>query len=124
MKKKPKLSQLNLPVDLSNDKFNIKQTTAEILKRNEYITHRIFSDNIDHEKIAMAIDLAFAYGQWKGEEHKMWVIDQMIRVLIGNEQDYLHLVEQFEMGLNESLDINDMLDPNTQWVKWEKGKGL
>lgn len=35
------------------------------------------------EKIEKALDLAMQYGGIDGDHHKMWVIDQMIRVLTG-----------------------------------------
>lgn len=37
----------------------------------------------DADKIAQAIELGFRYGGIDGGHHKMWVIDQMIRVLAG-----------------------------------------
>ncbi len=53
-----------------------------------------------------AIDLAIRYGQIDGDHHKMWVIDQMVRILTGcpsykktgrdfngNEYDYMALGE-------------------------------
>lgn len=40
----------------------------------------------DAEKIAAALDLAM-YGAIDGAHHKMWVIDQMVRVLTGGDYD-------------------------------------
>lgn len=34
-------------------------------------------------KIQKALDIAFQYGQIDGSHHKMWIIDQMVRVLTG-----------------------------------------
>lgn len=38
----------------------------------------------DTKKIADALDLAFRYGVIDGAHHKMWVIDQMVRILAGD----------------------------------------
>lgn len=38
----------------------------------------------DHFKIENAIDLAIRDGNIDGAHHKMWVIDQMVRILAGN----------------------------------------
>lgn len=47
------------------------------------------------EKINKALKYAWCYGQVCGEEHKMWVIDQMVRSLLENEE-YLKWVERYE----------------------------
>lgn len=39
------------------------------------------------EKINAAIDLAVRYGGNDGEHHKTWVIDQMVRILAGDQYD-------------------------------------
>ncbi len=38
----------------------------------------------DAHKIDAALELAFRYGGIDGGHHKMWVIDQMIRILAGD----------------------------------------
>lgn len=40
---------------------------------------------MSHEakKIADALSFAYRYGQIDGEHHKTWVIDQMVRALLG-----------------------------------------
>lgn len=35
------------------------------------------------QKIAAALSMAFEYGQIDGAHHKAWVIDQMVRALLG-----------------------------------------
>lgn len=40
----------------------------------------------DKEKIKQAVDFAWQYAQIDGKHHKMWVIDQMIRILLGKEK--------------------------------------
>lgn len=39
------------------------------------------------KRIEGAVGIAIAYGQEYGEHHKMWVIDQMLRELLGEEYD-------------------------------------
>ena len=43
------------------------------------------------ERVEKAIDLAIRYGGIDGDHHKMWVIDQMVRVLAG--RDYKKIVK-------------------------------
>lgn len=46
------------------------------------------------KRIEDALDLAWQYGQIDGGHHKMWVIDQMVRVLLGDE--YEKWVQEYE----------------------------
>lgn len=41
----------------------------------------------DAERIDSAIELAVRYGSIGGDHHKAWVIDQMVRVLAGNNYE-------------------------------------
>jgi hypothetical protein len=41
----------------------------------------------DAEKVAAALHIAICYCGVDGEHHKSWVIDQMIRVLTGDDYD-------------------------------------
>lgn len=46
------------------------------------------------DKINNAINLAFQYAQIDGSHHKMWVIDQMLRALLGGNYD--NFVKEYE----------------------------
>lgn len=46
------------------------------------------------ERIKKALDIAAEYGQIDGAHHKMWTIDQMVRVLTGEE--YEKFVSDYE----------------------------
>jgi hypothetical protein len=37
------------------------------------------------DKIEETVEFAFEYGDIDGEHHKQWIIDQMIRILLGPE---------------------------------------
>jgi hypothetical protein len=37
------------------------------------------------ERVDRAINIAYDYGDVEGSHHKMWVIDQMVRALLGDE---------------------------------------
>ncbi len=39
------------------------------------------------DKITEAINVAYTYGQVDGSHHKAWVIDQMVRALLGDAYD-------------------------------------
>lgn len=49
----------------------------------------------DEEKINKTIDLIIHYGGIEGDHHKAWVLDQILRILM-NEQDYLNLIKELE----------------------------
>jgi hypothetical protein len=42
---------------------------------------------MDAERIEKAIELAVEYGGIDGDHHKAWVIDQMVRVLPGDQYE-------------------------------------
>lgn len=42
-----------------------------------------------------AIHIAFRYGQISGDHHRLWVIDQMLRALLG-EADYQRFTDRYE----------------------------
>jgi hypothetical protein len=46
--------------------------------------------NVANRRIDKALELAFNYGGTDGAHHKDWVIDQMVRILAG--EDYNELV--------------------------------
>ena len=56
------------------------------------------------ERIDKALELAWQYGQIDGSHHRVWAIDQMVRALIGNEEDYKKWVEAYEAPLSENED--------------------
>ena len=45
------------------------------------------------ERAAIALGLAVQFGQTDGDHHKLWVIDQMVRALVGTDYDVF--VERF-----------------------------
>ena len=54
-----------------------------------------------HTDMEAAVKLAFQHGPFDGAHHKQWVIDQMVRVLLGG--NYKDWVEKF----NEPDDYDD-----------------
>ena len=46
--------------------------------------------------INKALQLAFDWGQVDGDHHKMWVIDQMVRALLGDGYEYTQWVEAYQ----------------------------
>jgi hypothetical protein len=53
----------------------------------------------DKEKIKQAIDLCFQYGPIDGGHHKMWVIDQVLRILL--QDKYKEEIEKYEHFYDE-----------------------
>ena len=52
---------------------------------------------IEQKRIHEAVELAVRYGQIDGGHHKMWVIDQMIRTLLG-KAGYDSLIATYTLG--------------------------
>lgn len=50
---------------------------------------------MDDKRIEKALDFAWCYGQIDGAYHRLWVIDQMVRALLG-EEEYKKWVERYE----------------------------
>jgi len=61
----------------------------------------------ERERIDAAIEIANRFGQIQGSDHKMWVIDQMLRALLG--EDY----EKFVREANEGDDGPDTYEWDT-----------
>lgn len=74
-----------------------KQNKDKINKADELIEIQETVLNLIKEqdnKINDALNLAFEYAQIDGGHHKMWVIDQMVRKLTGN--DYKEWIDTYE----------------------------
>lgn len=56
------------------------------------------------ERIERALKIAWRYGQIYGDHHKTWVIDQMVRALCGNEEEYVRWVRAYEAPLSRPCD--------------------
>ena len=63
---------------------------------------------MNDERIKKALELAWSYGQIDGAHHKMWVIDQMVRALLGEEK-YQEFVEVYETPYGD------------EYWKWDNG---
>lgn len=48
------------------------------------------------ERIEKALEIAFRYGQIDGDHHKTWVIDQMVRALLGDIGRYAQWIKDYE----------------------------
>jgi len=51
--------------------------------------------NNDSINIDRALTIAWDYSQIDGSHHKAWVIDQMVRKIIGNEEKYNKFIKDF-----------------------------
>ena len=40
-------------------------------------------EGVDAKRMGKALDFAWNYGNEDGDHHKMWVVDQMVRALLG-----------------------------------------
>lgn len=55
----------------------------------------------DAAKVAEALEIAFRYGSFDGDHHKMWCIDQMVRALTGTKENYEAWVKEFQGEYDE-----------------------
>ncbi len=46
-------------------------------------------------RIENAMDLIRSYGQTDGDHHKLWVIDQVVRALLGTQEEYEKFVHDY-----------------------------
>lgn len=59
------------------------------------ITKNIDRDELE-SRVQKALEVAAEYSQFDGSHHKSWAIDQMVRVLTGN--DYKSWVSNYEFA--------------------------
>lgn len=52
----------------------------------------------DTERVQLALDLLAQSGQTDGDHHKAWVIDQTVRILTGDNDDYRAWIETYRAG--------------------------
>lgn len=64
-------------------KFHVLKSDKELKENQKY-----------KEVIDRAVQLAYQYAQIDGGHHKMWVIDQMMRILLGSKYD--NFVKEYE----------------------------
>jgi hypothetical protein len=62
----------------------------------------------DADRMELAVDLALEYGQIDGSHHKTWVIDQMVRVLVGDRYD--EVIAEYQNG-----------DDGPETYTWDEG---
>jgi len=83
------------------------ETSVDI---NELIDE-ILTINAAHElQNKRALDKAYDFGQIDGSHHRLWVIDQMVRDLCGDEDVYKQWVAKFEEPLE-----------NGDYYEWDCG---
>ena len=58
-------------------------------------------------RISFALQMALAYSQIDGAHHKAWVIDQMVRRLLGDDDEYKKWVEDACEGENGAPNVYD-----------------
>ena len=46
----------------------------------------LYGEEPGNLRIGYALDIAFRYGQTDGDHHRLWVIDQMVRMLTTDEE--------------------------------------
>lgn len=68
------------------------------------------------ERIKQALDIAWAYGLEDGAHHKMWVIDQMVRALVGDDIIYRQLVAKYEKPVEDPDFPGDYY-----YIQWDIG---
>ena len=73
--------------------FKVKEKDVVILNQPDIFVDMYLKSEADREieqfkeVIDKSVHLAFEYGNIDGGHHKMWVIDQMVKMLMGNKYD-------------------------------------
>lgn len=74
----------------------------------------MFDTKLDQDpRITQAVNLAFNCGQYDGAHHKMWVIDQMVRLLLGPK--YEQFVSMYEGPITDDDSGESMVN------EWDTG---
>ena len=79
----------------------------KVIEKTDEGTRKRFDEY--RTRIKGAIEMATEYGATDGAHHKMWVIDQMMRNLL-TEQEYETEIACFEAG-----------DDGKPWYEWDEG---
>lgn len=89
--------------DIKSILNNVERTqeyTGETSIDIDELVNEILSINaIKEAQSKRALDTAYNYGQIDGSHHRLWVIDQMIRELCGDEDTYNQWVAKYEEPL-------------------------
>ena len=56
-------------------------------------------------RVNEAIELILRYGGIDGDHHKMWVLDQVLRLLADSDKDYRLLIEGYENNGEYEWDV-------------------
>ena len=77
--------------------------TVPIVEHNKIVSKKLKENQKYKEVIDKVINIAYEYGQIDGAHHKTWVIDQMIRELLGTEYD--NFIKEYEEDGEYTWDI-------------------
>ena len=73
--------------------------------------------NEEGEDIKKAVWYALRYGQVYGEHHKMWVIDKMLRALLGEDYDSVIQVWKYGDGNENEWDTGNAPMISSVWAE-------
>lgn len=77
--------------------------TVPIVEHNKIVSKKLKENQKYKEVIDKVRNIAYEYGQIDGAHHKTWVIDQMIRELLGTEYD--NFIKEYEEDGEYTWDI-------------------
>ena len=84
-----------------NHNFNRDKRELFNIFNNYYVQYQT------EKEIKKAVKIAWQYAQYDGSHHKMWVIDQMVRVLLG-ETEYRNFIDAYQTPDGEDYYTWDM----------------
>ena len=67
--------------------FLAERITNEMGRSSPWLISKIQVPENDGERIDLAVSVAMEFSSYDGDHHKMWVIDQMLRHLLGDKYD-------------------------------------
>jgi len=88
--------------------------TRQLGRRSPWLIETIEVPETDADRIDLAVLLALECSHYEGDHHKMWVIDQMLRHLLGDKYD-----ETIARYNGDEDDVED--DDDFDRVEWDTG---
>ncbi|GLY32086.1 hypothetical protein [Kineosporia sp. NBRC 101731] len=98
------LAAAGLPADAPLSRVEnraIPQPTAEQAAASSYVPADLFiaaerRPDTDTDRVELALELLYEFGQTDGDHHQKWINDQLVRMLTGD--DYEGWVEDYQAG--------------------------
>ncbi len=99
------------------DANNLTKETEKSMKNNHHKNNQIAQNHLtEHihflsligrqptvtdDRVIKVLEFVWNYGQIDGDHHKAWVIDQIVRILCGSDEEYKKWIDKYEEPLED-----------------------